>query len=63
MRTFTMQIECDNSAFEESEGAEVARILHSIGEQLRDGDKIGILYDMNGNRVGRFWYQGESNAG
>lgn len=63
MRTFTMQIDCDNSAFEESEGAEVARILHSVGEQLRDGDSMGVLYDINGNRVGRFYYEGESNAG
>ena len=51
---FTIEIECDNAAFEDSPEAEVVRILQELVYQIRfEGDLAHALLDINGNRVGR----------
>jgi hypothetical protein len=63
---FELNIECDNSAFEENTGNEVARILRDLANQIEQcySGQMPESYpvrDINGNRVGlaRF-YQGRS---
>jgi hypothetical protein len=58
---FTINMTCDNAAFEDEPAPEVARILRSIANKLdeRDGyDKYQTILDVNGNDVGR-WRLGE----
>ena len=61
--TFTLTIKCDNAAFHEDDGeatsgalgAEIARILRTLGgrlEQGADAEDSGYLFDGNGNKVG-----------
>jgi len=55
---FTLSIDCDNAAFDEIHGDEVARILRDTarrleGSPLRDGES-GALRDINGNEVGQW---------
>jgi hypothetical protein len=51
-----LEIEMDNAAFEDQQGAEVARILHKLADQLDGNVWLGglstRLIDFNGNVVG-----------
>ena len=53
----TITINCDNEAFTDNPGLEIARILHLAADRI-DGDPISSggdgfrLFDLNGNRVG-----------
>ncbi len=52
-----ISINTDNAAFDEFNGIEIARILHELAEGLDGSDvnnAIYPLYDVNGNKVGRF---------
>lgn len=52
---FTVEIECDNAAFEDDSGAEVARILRNLAAELENNPGVlgrFPLRDTNGNRVG-----------
>jgi len=51
---FVMEIECDNAAFEEAPGHELARIIETAAVRVREGVHWGKLRDINGNQVGRF---------
>lgn len=55
--TFAVSIECDNDAFKDLDHGrdEVARLLTKVAQQVRDGDMEGLIFDINGNRVGRFF--------
>ena len=60
MPTFRLQIKCDNAAFEDL-GAEVGRILIDLGQHLDAGmlaQDGGVLFDVNGNRVGSYTLTG-----
>lgn len=54
-----LAIECNNAAFEDSPGTEVARILRHFADRVENSsdlyDKWDAypLHDINGNRVGR----------
>jgi hypothetical protein len=56
MKNFIIVIKCDNAAFDEVPGIEVARILRELADLVDHDDlpgPIGIpLRDVNGNRVG-----------
>lgn len=63
MAKFTLEISCDNAAFEDDAGQEIANILarvgsavlvHNLGVQARSD--WAALYDSNGNRVGAWDY-------
>jgi cytochrome c-type biogenesis protein CcmH/NrfF len=49
---FTLTIECDNAAFADNPGIEVAEILRrQVIEQLDQGYQAIYLVDSNGNRA------------
>jgi hypothetical protein len=56
---FQLTIDCDNAAFEDCAGEEIARILHTVAKRVEHNDASVIrerspisLYDLNGNLVG-----------
>ena len=50
---FTLNIDCDNAAFEEDASAEVARILRTLADKLDNGQSyFPNVFDLNGNTVG-----------
>ena len=49
-----IEIECGNSAFEDSYDMELVRILGTIQEGLLHGQSEGLCRDYNGNKVGDF---------
>lgn len=60
---FRLELDCDNSAFcvhDENKNLrsepqwEIARILEEAAEKVRDGNREGILLDVNGNLVGKY---------
>jgi hypothetical protein len=58
--TFTLEINCNNAAFDDEGHAEVARILRELAERLEADESIKQvpLQDINGNRVGLASFQG-----
>ena len=61
---FTLQVQTRNAAFEDCQGAEVARILRALADSLEGchvkvGSLSGILRDVNGNRVGDWKLTGD----
>lgn len=63
MTTFTLTINCDNTAFEDNQGSEIARILcrlaeHVDGRSADVGRGSGAVFDANGNRVGEWRIEG-----
>ena len=56
MKTFTLEIECENAIFEDWQ-TEVARILRGVADRLdrldgRQDQITGNILDLNGNTVG-----------
>jgi hypothetical protein len=51
---FSIEMDCDNAAFEDDPAEEIARILNVTAGKLRSGRHGGDLVDVNGNRVGTF---------
>ncbi len=49
---FKLEIDCDNSAFDDDRNAEVRRILQAVGNNMPQAQISAPLYDANGNRVG-----------
>lgn len=55
MSTFTLTMDTGNSAFENDEGGEVARILRVAADRIEHGrTDVGRLWDANGNTVGEY---------
>ena len=63
MSKFTLEIKCENAAFEDDRAGEVARILRdAAGKIAIPGAIPGAEYtlrDINGNRVGYFKWDHE----
>lgn len=51
---FTLAVETDNAAFDGNKVDEVARILRETIRRLEDGLTESSLFDVNGNRVGKY---------
>ncbi len=51
---FTLEINMDNAAFEYAAEAELDRLLEKTAAQVRGGLTDGAIFDINGNRVGKF---------
>ncbi len=49
---FTLEMECDNEAFEANHAMEISRILQSAIKRIKSGSDSGPLFDYDGNRVG-----------
>ena len=55
-RKFTVNIRCDNAAFDDAPESEIARILRDIADKLESDGASGFfetIRDINGNDVGR----------
>lgn len=52
---FTLEINCDNAAFEALE-METQAVLVDVGRRVYRGEKSGYIYDFNGNKVGSFQF-------
>ena len=53
--TFTLEINCDNAAFEDNGiDSELKWIADRIGQRIADRENEGNVYDSNGNKVGTF---------
>jgi hypothetical protein len=60
MTAFVVRFSTDNSAFGEDDAgarvAETARILRAIADKLDvDAPTDGLVFDINGNSIGRYW--------
>lgn len=53
---FTLTIETDNAAFDEDPEDEIIRILQNVKERIDIGSKEGIVNDINGNPVGKYYF-------
>lgn len=51
---FGMELETSNAAFAGYPFDEVARILREVATRVEDGERRGVLRDINGNLVGSF---------
>ena len=51
----TIDIQCDNAAFEDNPEQEVARILKELAERIAYGLSDRNLKDINGNTVGNMY--------
>ena len=49
---FTLEIECDNAAFEPDARREISRILLAAVKSVQTGVTYTPIFDINGNRVG-----------
>ena len=54
MNNITIVFQIDNAAFVDDFAGEVNAILESVSQQIRQGQREGILRDSNGNKVGSF---------
>ncbi len=55
---FSLEIECDNAAFEDEPATEIGRILREAAKRVEDGNIDFPLRDINGNTVGHAKTQG-----
>ncbi|MNK49866.1 hypothetical protein D3C87_687310 [compost metagenome] len=56
-KTFTVNMRCDNAAFDDAPEAEIARILREMADSLESRGASGFfetIHDINGNDVGRY---------
>ncbi|MGL5032647.1 MAG: hypothetical protein ACRC6M_02470 [Microcystaceae cyanobacterium] len=51
---FKIQFEIDNAAFVDGFSEEVERILSKIAQRVKDGETQGVIFDLNGQRVGNW---------
>lgn len=54
MKTFKIEFEIDNAAFVNGFSDEVERILIKIAQKVKDGETQGVIFDLNGCRVGNW---------
>jgi hypothetical protein len=59
-RKFTLEFECDNAAFSDGDEAhESSRLLEDIAAMVSQGRNNAAIYDVNGNRIGKWSFEGE----
>ncbi len=51
---FSIEVTTTNPAFDGQEATETARIIRKIAVQLENGTFEGTVFDINGNKVGRY---------
>jgi hypothetical protein len=49
-----IEFKTGNAAFEGEDNYEVVRILRDIADQVERGCALGIIIDINGNKVGKW---------
>jgi hypothetical protein len=59
-RKFTLEFDCDNAAFcDGDEAHESSRLLEDIAAMVSQGRNNAAIYDINGNRIGKWSFEGE----
>lgn len=53
MSEFALNVKTDNAAFEDAP-EELSRILREVADKVQAGYGSGVIFDVNGNRVGEF---------
>jgi hypothetical protein len=53
--TFLVEITLGNAAMQT--GRDIGEALVVVGAKVTNGDPEGAIMDVNGNRVGSFWYE------
>ncbi len=57
-KTFTLEMDCDNAAFEGDPAPEAVRILRAIADKIEAGAADnGRVSDVNGNAIGRWYFR------
>jgi len=51
---FTLEFKTGNAAFKDGESFEVCRILKEVSRKIDDGIIEGSIFDINGNKIGKF---------
>lgn len=51
---FKINIETDNAALADDGESEIVRILRKIANRIEEGERDGLVHDINGNRVGHW---------
>ena len=53
---FNISFNMDNAAFDDIDNGsgEVSRVLYAIADSFSDGNTDGFIYDINGNKVGKW---------
>lgn len=55
---FTLEIKCDNAAFEPDPSTETARILEEVSRRVdSDSSTSGTVRDINGNTVAQYAFE------
>ena len=61
MKSFSLNIECNNDAFVDAAGDEIARILRDTANRIANGELDNLhaywVRDVNGNRVGTYKFE------
>lgn len=57
--TFKLEINCDNDAFGDTPGIEVAAMLREIADAVEEGAEACPIFDANGNTVGQYAFKGK----
>lgn len=54
---FKLEIAAVNAAFFPDPSEEISRLLRSAADKVDAGATEGILFDVNGNRVGHWYFE------
>lgn len=57
--TFKLEINCDNAAFGDTPGIEVAALLRDIADAVEENPETRSIFDTNGNTVGQYAFKGK----
>ena len=52
--TFKMEFNTDNAAFEENYLLQIDTIMDIVIDQLAGAETEGVIYDTNGNKIGKW---------
>lgn len=61
--TFTLKIDMGNAAFDEMPEAELLRIMAALLPYVAQGYRGAAVFDINGNRVGKWTITGKRREG
>lgn len=60
---FELSFDTENAAFEdENRPCEIQRILAEVASKVANDAQAGVVYDINGNRIGQWAIHGDSGV-
>ena len=61
---FELEFDTTGDAFlDDGHASEVARILKSVADSVEAGNLHGVIHDVNGNRIGRYYAEQPTYTG